>query len=294
MAKRINIKDIAPISKDEKEDWDKLIEKTRTTVDARDKTIFDLIVLAGQVEKKYGENRIGMWADQAGLSWSSAKQYRWLAGKGCGPAFIKKWARTKTNPTGLTFSVIREIASFHGSLASPYALESLEWAVEHKATVIAIRGYMWEFNAPRDKRENATESFKIALKDKQEHEGFSDYVAHELARMVEANPELEDAVLKTAIVGRDDLEKLENAAGVKSAEDEVLLQNAKKQLGKIKRMRDYLVANRSDITKAIETGHELSEPLKDALKYLADDVFNLWTTEVKELDVPTVEVELAS
>jgi hypothetical protein len=294
MAKKINVKDIAPISKDEKEDWDKLIAKTRSTVDARDKTIFDLIILAGQVEKKYGENRIGMWADQAGLSWSSAKQYRWMANKGVGPAFIKKWARTKTNPTGLTFSVIREIAGFHGSLKSPYALESLEWAVEHKSTVISVRGYMWEFTAPRDKRENATESFKLSLKDKQEHEGFSDYVASKLAEMVEENPELEDAVLRTAIVGKDDLEKLESAAGIKSLDDEILLQEAKKQLGKIKRMRDYLVANRSDIVRAIETGHELSDPLKDALKYLADDVFNLWTTEVKDLDIPTIEVNLAS
>lgn len=288
------VKDIEPINKDEKEDWDKLIAKSITVVNNRDKSIFDLVVLAGQVEKKYGQNRIGMWADQVGLSWSSAKQYRWLAGKGVGATFIKKWARSKDNPNGLTFAVVREIAGFHGTLKSPYALESLAWAVDHNATVISVRGYMHEFNAPRDKRENATDSFKVALKDKQEHEGFSDHVAIKLAQMVEENPELEDAILRTAIVGKDDLEKLENAAGVKTAEDEFMIAESKKLLGKVKRMRDFLVANRSAIERNISEGHELSEPLKDALKYLADTTFEAWNTEVKELDVSTVEVDLAS
>lgn len=290
MPRGVKVKEIEVITAEEKPEWDKLIEKTKLVVNTQDKSMFDLVILAGQVDKKYGENRVALWADEAGLSFSQAKQYRWMANKGVDAAFVKKWARTKANPDGLSYSVIREVIAFHGSSVSPHAIRSLEWAVEHKATVVGIRGYMLELNAPHRNFEDREEAFRAAMKDKQEHEGFSDFVASKLIELAMEHPAAEEAILSTVIVGRDDMEKLEVAAGVVSGEELEIEREAMKFLRKMRAMKAWFDDNEKLLATSIALGHIHSDELRDAAKYVADAAFNAWNTEAIEYDTDDVKV----
>lgn len=280
----MKVKDIDPIKASEKAEWNKIIAQSKKIVTNRDKCVFDLILLAGKVEAQYGQNRIGMWADEIGVSWSQAKQWRWLANKGMDQEFINTWAKTPKNPDGLSYSVIREISMFCASIKSEVALAYFEWAKEHKATVISIRAYMTELAAPHRKAEMADKAYKVALRDKQQNEGFSDFVRLKLEEIIEEHPQAEEALIKTSIVGQDDLEQLKIAAGVVTAEEERILQEAKKLIRKVKNMREFLASNRRKITDSISLAHIHSDDLKDALNYLSQECALLGETEIPESD----------
>lgn len=276
-----------PITEKERPDWDKLISETRKVVALRDKHQFKLILLAGQVTTKYGEDRLGKWAEEAGLSYTTAKQYRWLAKKGIDEAFIEKWV----NKHKLAYSVIREIASNAGSLTSIYALEYLQWAVDHKASVVSIRAYMLEVIAPQNLTQERHKEIKMALADKQEHEGFSDFIKARLEEMVDQYPEAEDAILNTAITKVDDLEALKIAAGVVEAEEQSVVDDAAKLFRKLDGMKKWLLAHREEVINSIKFDHEMSQELKDVVGWLHNATRDINATEIPEFNYDPSQVE---
>jgi hypothetical protein len=284
-------KPMDPIPKKELPEWNELVEETRKVVNRSDKAQFDLILLAGRVTTKYGENRIKRWADEAGLSHEVARQYKWLAGKGVDQAFITKWARTDRKPNGLPYSVIRAIIGFAGSAKSPYALDYFQWAVDHKATAITIRAYMNEVTAPLNQREEAAKEIKMALLDKQEHEGFSDYLLMALERIVEEHPDAEDAVLGTVIQKAEDLTTLKIAAGIMSDEEEKILHQARSYVRKLKTMHTFLRDNGGAIVETLGYGHEVAPELKMWLTTILEDVAMLANAPVGVFSVPDEEMK---
>lgn len=275
-----------PIPQGEVKAWNALIKETREVVLSRDTSVFDLIILAGKVEAKHGEGRIGRWAEEACVGAAAAKQYRWLASKGVDVEFVEKWARSKGNPKGLSYTIVREIAQFCGSLKSIYALEYLQWAVEHHASAIGMRGYMMESTAPDQHKEEAAQSIKMALMDKQEHEGFSDGIRYALEMLVEENPELEDEVLGTVITKAEDIEALKIAAGIKTDVEGNMVEKARRNLNKLKLFRKWLRENKKDLSESIAYGHEFSELLKDYGKYIVQEA-----SVLAETDIPLVRVD---
>jgi hypothetical protein len=278
-----------PIPKKQVPEWKKLIADTIKVVNRSDKAQFDLILLAGQVETKYGENRVKRWADEAGIAFEAARQYRWLAHKGVNAAFIAKWARTDRKPNGLSYSVIRKIIGFTGSVKSPYTLEYLEWAVEHKATVVSITAYMNEVNAPHNSREEAAKEIKMALMDKQQHEGFNDYIRTALEQIVEENPETEDQVLATAITSLEDLNALKVAAGILTDEETALVGKAHAYVRKLKNYHNWLRDNKEQLIQSISYGHEVAPEMKHWLEQLVKITTELAETEIATFDSTTVE-----
>lgn len=278
-----------PIPKKELPAWQKLIADTIKVVNRSDKAQWDLIILAGKVVTQYGENRVGRWADESGLSYESAKQYRWLALKGVNAPFIAKWARTDRKPDGLTYSVIRAIVGFCGSTKSPYALDYLQWAVDHKATPVSIRAYMNETVAPNRGVEEAAKDIKLALADKQEHEGFNDYIRVALEQIVEENPEVEDQVLATAITSVEDLTALKIAAGILTDEETALVGKAHAYVRKLKNYRNWLRDNKEQLVQSITYGHEVAPEMKHWLEELAKLTKEIADTEVGTFDSTTVE-----
>lgn len=293
--KKATIKDLEPIKKEERKEWDALIKKTQTVVNAQDRNTWELVLLAGEVENTYGSGRLALWADAAGLSYSQAKQFRWLSNKGVDRDFINKWTRSSKNPRGLSYSVIREVLNLCGNAKSPYAIQYLEWAVEHKATVVSVRAYILELNAPHRKGELGAESVKMALKDKQEHEGFSDFIAQKLGEIIEEYPQAEEKILATVITNSDDLKRLEVAAGILTDEDEALMAEGQRFLRKLKNMRQWLLENERQLSISIATGHLASDEVRDALRYLSGDAGRIAQTPITEFDdsdIPVVEIQV--
>jgi hypothetical protein len=275
---------VEPIPQNQIKEWNALIKETRQVVLQRDVSTFDLVLLAGRVEKKYGENRIGRWAEEACIGFAAAKQYRWLFSKGLDEAFIEKWCRTAKKPNGLSYTLIREVAQFCGSLSSPYALEYLQYAVDHKVGVIGLRGYMLESTAPNDQFSEAEKAFKIALQDKQEHEGFSDGLRYALERIVEEHPESEQVILETVITTAEDIEKLKIKAGIKDDEEARHVGQAKRMLDKLKQHRRWLRENEGELIKAVAYGHEFSDELKAWARYNLEHLEKIKNTEVRTVD----------
>lgn len=288
MPRRIKDNKVEPIPTKLRKEWNQLIKDTKEVVARQDATVYELIALAGQVETKYGEKRIERWADEAGISLTSARQYKWLYSKGVTPEFVKKYARTPDNPNGLSYTVIREIAGFAGNLTSPQAKEYLDWAVEHKATAIAIRGYMYESIAPQRGIEEAHKSFKAAIQTKQQAEGFDNYIKSALERIIEEHPELEQKVLETTIVNADDLHKLKVQARILDEEEQKIVDEAKKVLDKLKRFRKYLNEKHDIIKGGIEYGHEWSPELKAYCGMIAEMAKSLSEAEIETLDETNV------
>lgn len=274
---------VEPIPQAKRKEWNALIRETQEVVNRHDSSVFDLILLAGRVEKEYGEDKLGRWADEAGVSLTAARQYRWLFNKGVDEAFIKKYARSAGKKNGLTYTAIREVVQFCGSATSPYAIEYLDWAVEHKATAVSLRGYMMEDTAPHLHKEEASKSFKLALQDKQEHEGFSDYVKVELEKIIEERPDLEEKILGTVITSPDDFAALKIAAGLLSDKEQHIVDDAKRYGKKLTAMFRWLKDNERDLTQSISYGHELSEDLKFRLAKLDELAKKIGNTEIKEV-----------
>ena len=273
---------VEPIPREQVKEWNALVRETREVVEQRDKCIFDLILLAGKVQGSYGENRIGRWSEEAQVSLSQARQYAWLYRRGCNEEFVEKWAKTPTKKKGLSYTVIREIAQFCGGLTSDYAEEYLKWAIDHKATASAVRGYMYEITAPQNRQSEAAKDYKLALRDKQEHEGFSDSIRLALEHMVEENPHVEGEVMGTVITNVDDIQKLKLKAGVIPDDEAEMVERAKRYMVKLRSYRKFLLENKADIAKCIENGHEFSADLKghvDALLRMVNEI-----NEIEPLD----------
>ena len=268
---------VEPLSENEKKGWDELIAETKVVVARHDASVFDLVLLAGRVEAKYGEGRLKRWADEAGVGYQSAKQYRWLAGKGVDEAFIEKYAGK------LSFSVIREIAGFTGSVNNKYAIEYLEYAIEHRLSAIAIQGYMLQDTAPHEGKNAAAESLKLAFKTKQEKENFSDQMRDALEKLVEENPHLEGAILNTVITSEKDLDALKIAAGVMNQAEEKLISDSKKALDKLKRFRQWIAYNQDLLNDGISYGHPHSQELKHYANMVGELLIKVGETQLADL-----------
>jgi hypothetical protein len=294
---------VEPIPTKERKNWNALIKRTIEIVDARDDAQWKLILIAGEIEVKYGEHRLQRWAEESGMEYSTARQYQWLAKKGVDQEFIDKWARTSGNRNGLTYSVVRAVAGFAGSVTSDYALEYLQWALDHKASKIAVEAYMRELVAPHDGRETAAKEIKMALQDKQEREGFSDYVRIALEEMVDKNPKAMDTMLNTVITNVDDLKALEVAAGIVSDEEREIVEESLRFIRKVDAMRKWFKENEKAISENISYGHERSEELRDTVGYLKAKVDPIVETKptntfqakkgrVKEIDLAADAVKV--
>lgn len=286
MPKRIKETKVEPIPAEDKKAWDTLIKETRAVVARQDHTVFELIILAGKVEKEYGSNKLGRWSDEAHIGFPQAKQYHWLAGKGLDEDFIEKWCKTKGNKKGLSFTVIRDIAQFCGGLQSPYAIEYLQWSVDHKATSVAIQGYMLQVTAPHQHKDEAYAAIKLALRDKQEHEGFSDYVRTVLEGIAEKRPDFEQEILGTVITNEKDLTALKIAAGILGEEEKKLVEEARKAIDRLKKLRRWINQNSDSLTEVISYNHELSQELKHWCIMLSDNLKELGATPLTEYTMP--------
>lgn len=284
---------VQPIPRDQVKAWNALVKETREVVTRRDATQFDLIILAGQVETEYGRDKIGRWAEEACVGINAARQYQWLARAGIDEAFIEKWCRTPDNPRGLSYSVIREIAGFHGSLKSDYALDDLKIAKDKKMTVVQIRGYMLEKTAPHDHKQEAAKSIRMALQDKQEMEGFSNTVKVALEKLVEDNPEIEEAVLKTVITDVEDLHQLKIAAGLETDHEADLVEKSRRAISKLKNYRKWFRENGDFMVESVMYGHELSSDLQAVVKDIHSFCEKIMDAEVPETvdDLPEDMIE---
>lgn len=260
-----------PIPPHQQDDWNALIKRSKDIVTSYDSNNFELVLLAAEVTTEYGEGRLKRWSEEIGISYAKGKQLKSLARKGVDRGFILQWCRTPDNPNGLSYTVVRAIAGFNRSLNSDIAQHHLEYAYEHQSTVAGITGYMYEIDAPYDAKAKAERSIKQAIKDKQEHEGFSDYMAVALEQIIEENPDAEDAVLSTRISSEEDFRELEIKAGVREDLENNQIQFSRKTIDKMKRYRKAMQDIRHEARTSIGTGHELSEELRDAIKYLRDE-----------------------
>lgn len=274
---------VEPLTEDEKKGWDELIAETKIVVARHDSSVFDLILLAGRVESKYGEGRLKRWADEAHVGYQAAKQYRWLAGKGVDEAFIEKYSG-KTS-----FSVIREVAGFTGGFNNPYGIYYLEYAIEHKLSAIAIQGYMLQDTAPHEGKSAAAESLKLAFKTKQEKEQFSDQMRDALEKLVEENPHLEGAIMGTVITSEKDLDALKIAAGVMNQAEEKLISESKKALDKLKRLRQWIANNQDVLTDGISYGHPHSQELKHYANMIGELLLKIGQAELADLSDVSAE-----
>lgn len=281
---------VEPIPQDELKEWNELIKETREVVLSRDTSVFDLIILAGKVESKYGESRITRWAEEACVGSAAAKQYRWLASKGVDVAFVEKWVRSPQNKRGLSYTIVREIAQFCGSVKSIYALEYLQWAVDHKTTAIGLRGYMYESTAPNEHKDEAAKSIQMALMDKQEHEGFSDAIRYALEQLVEENPDMEDDVLGTVITKAEDIKALKIAAGLIDDEEGRMVDKARNDLNKLRAFRKWMRENKKRMSESIAYGHEFSEMLRDYGKYISDELKLIVETKTNPVNIDESKV----
>lgn len=273
-----------PIPKDAQKDWDKLVREGKTLVTSRDKAIWKLILLSGQVEKKYGENRVQRFADEIGLSLRTMHQYRWMNRVGVDSEFIEKWSH-------LTYTVVREILRHTGKVSNPSTEYFLTYASERKVTVRAMQAFMIETAAPDRMRERAAESIKMALQDKQENEGFSDYLKVQLEKIAEEHPELEDTILRTAIVDIDDFRELKIAAGLATDSEEKMEGQAKYQTDKLKKYYTHLLTIKNDLRQHLEYGHEKADELRFQLIRLRDVVNEILEAEYIPPTFPAGSVE---
>jgi hypothetical protein len=280
-------KKVTPIPADERKEWDQIIAQTKEVVATQDATQWQLVLLAGQVQTKYGEQRINRWADESGISDSAAKQYRWLSKKGVDEAFVKKYG------SKLNYSVVREVASFCGAVTSPHAIEYLDYAIKHKCGRVAILGYMLQTTAPHEGKAEAEKSISLALRTKQSRERFDDYILAALEKVAEEHPELEKQILETTITSAKDLEALEVAAGVLKKEEERIVAEGKRQLDKIKRFRQWLMQNQESIENNISYGHEYSQELQHFTQMIGEVFSNIGNTKLPDLsDIEAKEFSL--
>lgn len=288
--KRVRSTPVDPIPKGKVREWNKLIAETKEAVCQRDKHHFALVLLAGRVEKVFGEARVKRWAEEAGVSYQSAKQYRWMANRGVDEEFIKRWVRSDDNKQGLNYAVIRTIIGFVGSTTSEVAVEYLTWAQEHKATEASMRAYLNELIAPNEAREQHEKDFKVALQTKKELEGFSDQIAAALERIIEEHPELEHAVMDTVVTKAEDVTQLKREAGILTDDEQEIVDETKRLINRVKTFRRHFRDNKRTYERNIEYGHEFSQELWDQLHYLSDQLQQIMVTKPAEFDIPDENV----
>ncbi len=255
--KKARSDEIVPIPASKRKEWDELIAESIKIVNELDKGQFELVFIVAQVRKQYGESTIERWSEEIGISYRLARQFKYLAEKKVDRIFVGKWK-------GLSYSLILETLTFCGGI-NPTAEHFLSHALEHRLSVRANAAYMRDYFAPPLQREEAADSYKLMLKEKQELEGFSDVVKFELERIIEKNPEFEPAIVNNAITDAESLTALKIAAGVMSAEEAKIVDEARIAERKLHSQYRYMRDHETELFNSIIYGHELSGVLRERL-----------------------------
>jgi hypothetical protein len=250
-----------PIEKEHQEEWDDIIAKSKLAVKRKNGAQFELIYQVARLKLIHGEGTLRRWAEEIGIGYPTAREYQYLANKGVDQAFVKKYGE-------LGYTVIFEIASFNGGLGER-AEYWLAYAKKHQTGPIAIRALMNDMIAPPKHREDAA-SHKLAIRVKQENDGFGDVVRNLMEQVVEEHPEYADEIMKQRVVTVEDFEKVLIQAGVKSEHEQRMVDKAKIMLKRLRKEFTWATQNELDIIEQIEYGHEISDELKDRIKYLRD------------------------
>lgn len=286
--KKVRSDEFAPIPDGEIAEWNRLIKKGKTLVGRRDKSIWELIVLTGEVQTKYGENRMKRFADEIDLSVKTLYTYRWLARVGVDKQFIEEWT------PNLSYSMIREILRHTGRVDAPATRHFLEYAKDRKITVRAMTAYMLETVAPDQYRERVGEEMRLALMHKQEAEGFDDYIRHQLEKLVEEQPEIAEVVMKHSIVSTDDFERLKIEAGIATDEEVAMEAQAKRAADKIKRYYRHLNETKATLKEHLAYGHLNSDELRLQLQKLKEIAEDILSVEQRQIDIPADMVEIGA
>ena len=274
------VKMMDPIPEEELEEWNDLVQRSRAIVASVDKGHIQLVLIAAEVETKYGESRLQRWAEDIGISYRQARKYKALARKKLDKDFIHKWLNTPEKREALSFSIIQEIAGHcGGSLQTEYAEEYLQWAIDHRATVSSIRGYMMEIITPDRHFEDTAAEIKFEMGIKQDFEGFSDSIRHDLEKLVEEHPELRPAIENNVIQTREDYEELLVRAGEKITHDEEAERFANHTITKLKRWRNEVRTLKAEAKLHIATGQIMSDELVLHAKNLREELDDLINTK---------------
>src|ERR1051325_1064048 len=91
--KAIQMQEFDPIPSDKQEQWDDLVARSKIAAKQKGGAQFQLILLAGEVETNYGDKSIKRWAEEIGISFASARQYRTLSNRGIDKKFVEKWSK---------------------------------------------------------------------------------------------------------------------------------------------------------------------------------------------------------
>lgn len=287
MKKKVMEDPFEPIPENDKGEWEKLVKQGKTLVAARDKNIWKLVLLSGKVQTKYGHGRLQRFSDEIGLSLRTMSEYRWLNRAGVDEKFIETW-------NGLSYSLIREVLRHTGKVANPTTAEFLTYAKERNITTRAMQAFMMDTVSPDRGRERAAETITMALQDKQENEGFSDYVKAQLEVLAEEHPELENTILRTAIVDIDDFQQLKIAAGLATDDEEKMVGQARYQTDKVKKYYKHLLSIKQDLVRHLEYGHENADDLRHELTKLRDIAEEILEAKFIPLALPAESVEEVS
>lgn len=272
--------ELEPIPEDQREQWNTLVEKGRALVKENDSTIWQLVLLTGEIQTEYGLNKVERFGDEIGLARRTVFRYRWLNKAGIDEEFINKWSGL------LNYSVILEILQHTGRISAPSTNYFLDYAVEHKMSARAMRVYMLDTIAPNNEREQVGQDIKLAIQDKQDYEGFSDYVKYQLEAIAEEFPEAAETLLRTAVINTDDLEELKIKAGILSDDEEKMVRQATYQSNKIRRYYRHLQDIKGDLVDHLEAGLEGSEELRLHLTKLKDISEEILKAEEITIDIP--------
>lgn len=250
-----------PIAEEYRSEWDDIIDKSKAAVKRKSGAQFDLILQVARLKTIKGEGTLRRWAEEVGIGYPTAREYQYLANKGVDAAFVKKYA-------SLGYTVIFEIASHNGGLGE-YAEYWLAYAKKHQSGPVAIRALMTDMAAPPKHKEDAA-AHKLAIRVKQDNDGFSDVVRNLMEKVVEDHPEYMEEMMKQRVVTVDDFEKVMVQAGIKSDHEQRLVDRTKFMIKRFRKEFTWATQNEQDIIEQIEYGHEMSDELKDRIKYLHD------------------------
>lgn len=248
-----------PIKEEFQNEWDDIIAKSKAAIKRKNGAQFDLILQVARLKTIHGEGTLRRWAEEIGIAYPTAREYQFLANKGVNSAFVKKYGE-------LGYTVIFEIASHNGGLGER-AEYWLAYAKKHQTGPVAIRALMTDMAAPPRHREDAA-AHKLAIRVKQDNEGFSDVVRNLMEKVVEDHPEYAEELMTQRIVTMDDFEKVMVQAGIKSDHEQRLVDRAKLMIKRFRKEFQWASQNEQDIIEQIEYGHEVSDELKDRIKYL--------------------------
>lgn len=260
--KNFDTQEFEPIPKGQKAEWDDLITRSKAVVKTESGAQFKLVLLAAEVETKYGESTIKRWAEEIGIGYSSARHFRLLAKRGVDEAFIKRYGK-------LSYTVVRDIVFYCGGTSKAEYL--LQYALKHNVGPTAINAFMRDMTAPPLHKEEAA-AHKLAIRMKQQLEGSSELVKTMMEKAIEAHPELEDRIMEHKIMKVSDLEDLLVQAGVKTNDEQRIVDQAQRDIKRIRKDTTFYRNNTDELKASVEYSHEASAELRDRLKYLRDTI----------------------